>query len=693
MNKDVRQQTQGPAQLAFPITRWYFDCSLVDLQAYSAETILGHLASRHDFALDHLQRDSWLDQIKHLKKTLAGITTGHLFFEYTIPRMGRRADVIIIVGSSVFVVEYKVGTQVYDAAAKRQTMGYALDLENFHEGSHQLRIIPVLVATGAAEGPMPTEALIGSTRAVGLTAGPQLQKAIQAAATATGPVIDPMKWANSRYKPTPTIIEAAISLYAGHNVADISRSDAGAINLTTTSDTAASIIDNAKHTGEKAIIFISGVPGSGKTLAGLNIATNRMHQQEGEHAVFLSGNGPLVEVLRESLARDEVERAKQRGERRTKEEALRNASSFIQNVHHFRNEALESTEAPIERVAIFDEAQRAWDEPKTAQFMKKNRGLKDWGQSEPEFLISAMDRHKGWCVIVCLIGNGQEIHTGEAGITEWFRAIKNSYPDWKAYVPSGHDLQASEIERIGCAVSAESRPGLHLSSSIRSFRSEHVAAWVDAVLHGEADRATDLQANLRDYPIHISRDLSECRAWLRSQTHGTDRAGLVASSNAIRLKPHGIHVKAGISVKNWFLDWEDDVRSSQALEDVGTEFDVQGLELDWTTVCWDANLRYVTSAWETHRFSGSKWKNVNKGADQRYLVNAYRVLLTRARQGMVIYVPEGDSSDPTRSSKYYDGTYEHLIACGATPLGTQRSTAESATSAQQITRCAPAMTP
>ena len=646
--------------------RWYFDCTLASLQNQNPELILGHLAAKHDFSLDHLQRESWIKEIKHLRETLTDLSDGHLFFEYTIPRMGKRADVILLVGATIFVIEYKVGAVKFSSADQRQTIGYALDLENFHEATHGRCVVPVLLATAARESELPLPKLGQGVCEIIRTNGPLLRKAVLTASNTEKPSIDPMTWAKARYKPTPTIIEAAISLYAGHNVTDISRSDAGVVNLTTTAKTVSEIIENTKCANEKAIIFISGVPGSGKTLAGLNIATARARQHEEEHAVFLSGNGPLVEVLRESLARDQVERTQAEGEKISKEEATRRASSFIQNVHHFRDEALRDMQiAPIERVAVFDEAQRAWDQDKTAKFMRERRRVNGWAMSEPEFLISAMDRHKGWCVIVCLIGNGQEIHTGEAGITEWFDAIKNRFPHWQAYVPPPQGVDASDIQRIGKGINARTRSGLHLSACIRSYRSKHVAAWVDAVLSADAETALALQEQLCDYPIYISRDLNACRDWLRKMARGTDRVGLVASSNGLRLKPHGIHVKAGISVKNWFLDWEDDIRSSQALEDVATEFAVQGLELDWTTVCWDANLRFIDSSWETHKFSGRKWMTIKKHADQRYLVNAYRVLLTRARQGMTIFIPEGDAADRTRLKEYYDQTYLHLLACGA----------------------------
>ena len=649
--------------------RWYFDCTLAKFQDQSPEAVLGHLAAKHDFTLDHLQRESWITEITHLRETLAGIFDGHLFLEYTIPRMGRRADVVLVIGATVFVIEYKVGAKKFTTTDQRQTIGYARDLESFHEATHGRRVIPVLLATAAREPDLQLPKLGEGVSEIIRTNGPLLRKAIMAISHIEEFPLDPMAWACARYKPTPTIIEAAMSLYAGHNVADISRSDAGAVNLTTTAKTISDIIEKAKFTNQKSIVFVTGVPGSGKTLAGLNIATARARQHAEEHAVFLSGNGPLVEVLRESLARDQVARAKNDGEIVTKEQATRRSSTFIQNIHHFRDEALRDMEAaPIERVAVFDEAQRAWDQDKTARFMRERRRIKDWAMSEPEFLISAMDRHEGWCVVVCLIGNGQEIHTGEAGITEWFTALKNRFPHWQAHIPQSQDLQFSAIQRVSQDINAETRPGLHLAACIRSFRSEHVAAWVNAALNADAETARTLQEHLCDYPIYISRSLQTCREWLRENAKGTDRAGLVASSNGLRLKPHGVHVKAGISVKNWFLDWEDDVRSSQSLEDVATEFAVQGLELDWTAVCWDANLRFIDDSWETHKFSGSKWIAIKKEADQRYLINAYRVLLTRARQGMIIFVPEGDTADPTRPKRYYDDTYQHLLACGARTL-------------------------
>jgi len=482
------------------------------------------------------------------------------------------------------------------------------------------------------------------------------------------PPIPLQGWLEARYKPTPTIVEAAKALYEGHRVEEISRSDAGAINLSKTAGAISAAIEHAKAHKRKTICFVTGVPGSGKTLAGLNLATSRMQTNEDEHAVFLSGNGPLVIVLREALARDEVARAKQAGKKLTKQDAKKKVFSFVQNIHHFRDDNLRSHLAPVERVVVFDEAQRAWTREKAASFMRERHQDLNFDMSEPEFLLSVMDRHADWCVVVCLIGGGQEINTGEAGLTEWFEALGRRYPHWRLLYSDqikgevyswGSDLTSS-ISGMESTVTSD----LHLSVNIRSFRAENVSAFVGALLEGDAPAARGFIGSLDRYPIVLTRDLQTARDWLRKQARGTERYGLAASSKAQRLKPHGIYVKAKIDPANWFLNDKGDVRASYALEDIASEFDIQGLELDWVGVCWDGNLRYIDDEWTLHTFRGNRWTNINDFHRRVYLKNAYRVLLTRARQGMVIWLPEGSQQDPTRPPEYYDGTFRFLQACG-----------------------------
>ena len=282
--------------------------------------------------------------------------------------------------------------------------------------------------------------------------------------------------------------------------------------------------------------------------------------------------------------------------------------------------------------------------------------------SEPEFLLSVMDRHDDWCAIICLVGGGQEINTGEAGIEEWLRALQRSFPHWRVHVP--------ETLEHSCTIQNEvSAPALHLATSIRSFRAERPSDFVGHVIAGDGAAAKQVRSELDNFPLLITRELDLARGWLRAKRRGSERSGLLASSNAVRLKPHGIFIKAKIEPAKWFLAPSEDVRSSDALEDAATEFDVQGLELDWTCLCWDANFRRDGTAWQALQFKGKKWQAVNDVARQAYVANSYRVLLTRSRQGLVVFVPHGASEDATRSPEMYDAIYVFLLDCGFDELG------------------------
>jgi hypothetical protein len=477
------------------------------------------------------------------------------------------------------------------------------------------------------------------------------------------------EWERGRYSPTPTIIEAAMALYNNHSVDDISRSDAAAINLTVTSAAIAEIIEAAKANRFKAICFVTGVPGAGKTLVGLNIATQRREESDELYSVFLSGNKPLVDILREALARDRVRRDREAGRKTRKGPAMSAVKAFIQNVHHFRDDCIVDEGPPVEHVALFDEAQRAWNLQQTASFMLRKKSTPNFNQSEPEFLISCINRHPDWGVVVCLVGGGQEINTGEAGISEWIDALNRSFPDWHIYVSSR--LSDSEyaaghaLERLQTLSNVTIKDELHLAVSMRSFRAEHVSLLVKQLLDLEKEEARKTLVSVSaNYPIVLTRDLAKAKTWLRDRARGTERYGIVVSSQAERLKPHAIDVKSPMDPIHWFLDKPEDVRSSFYLEDVATEFDVQGLELDWTCVTWDADFRYTPTGWEHKSFRGDRWNRINKSERKIYQKNAYRVLLTRARQGMVIVVPSGDLDDPTRKPEFYDPTFEYLREIG-----------------------------
>lgn len=652
--------------------RAYYSASIRKFVSDSEASIVGELSLNHsNRSLEELQINAWLKQIQILKQQLSGIS-GEIYFEFAIPRMGKRVDNIIIIDNIAFIIEFKVGDRGYEKYAIEQVLDYTIDLKNFHEGSHNIKLIPVLVATNAIEKLEPINE-ITSFDNVAKANKSNLKKVLLSFLDSSSERIDIAYWENSIYKPTPTIIEAAQALYKGHNVHAITRSDSGTTNLSKTSDCISVIIENSKLNSLKSICFVTGVPGAGKTLAGLNIANERMKADEDEHAVFLSGNGPLVDVLREALARDEVLNSKKKGVRLTKKQAAIKANAFIQNIHHFRDDNLLSDQAPIEKVVVFDEAQRAWTKKQVSAFMKRKKGIENFNMSEPEFLIDVMNRHNDWCTIVCLIGGGQEINTGEAGLEEWIIALKNHYSNWNIHFSNtvlGNDsyLKSDNIKEW-IKECGKNQIDLHLAVSVRSFRSEKLSKFIHELLNLNEQVASNLFSNIKnDYPIVLTRNLNTAKEWLRKKAKGSERIGLISSSGARRLRPLGIDVKNEISAPNWFLNKSDDIRSSYFLEDTATEFDIQGLEIDWACIAWGANFYIENSDWKYQNFKGTKWQNINKELDKEYLKNTYRVLLTRARQGIVIYLPFGSALDYTRPAKFYDKTFQYLKAIGIKEL-------------------------
>lgn len=658
------------------MNRAYYSDSIESFLQKPTAHIVGTLSMNSGFSVEQTQIDSWVSQIEILRIVIASYT-GAIYFEFSIPRMGRRIDVVLLIGPVVFVLEFKVGAKDFATHSVDQVCDYALDLKNFHEPSHDRIVAPILIATNAHPA---TTFLVTTSKNDNLLhpiksntgmLGDVIENVLR---FADGDAVERATWETGRYSPTPTIVEAAMALYSGHKVEEISRKDASAINLRETSDRVSEIIRFSQTKGQKSICFVTGVPGAGKTLVGLDVATTHIDKNSKIYSVFLSGNGPLVDILREALARDKVRRQKERGIKAKKGEALSEVRMFIQNVHHFRDACIQDSEPPVEHVALFDEAQRAWNLEQTASFMHRKKGIANFNQSEPEFLISCLDRHKDWAVVVCLVGGGQEINTGEAGITEWIDSLNRSFPKWGIYISSrltdseygaGEVLELLKTRPVPVQIFDE----LHLSVSMRSFRAENVSLLVKHLLDLNMDAARSALDSLNKmYPIVITRDLTRAKKWLKEQARGTERYGLVASSQAERLKPHAIDVKSPMDPIHWFLDGKDDVRSSFYLEDVATEFHVQGLELDWACVTWDADFRYSLQGWEHWTFHGSRWKHIRQDERKIYLKNAYRVLLTRARQGMVIVVPCGDNEDATRKHVYYDPTFEYLKDIGLTVL-------------------------
>ncbi len=677
------------------VKRYFHGDTIEGFLAMPDAQIIGILTTAHTSlhaSLQGLQNDAWREEISLLKDILTPyIGRGHIYFEYTIPRMGRRIDVVLLLDGIVLLLEFKAFNEQYTKADIAQVWDYALDLKNFHEQSHNRPIVPILVATEAVDTTLDFIPFDDKVFYPILTNREQLAATIAEALLFcdAGNSEGDALWAISRYSPTPTIIEAASALYNNHSVEDISRSDASAENLTTTCGFISSVIERAKREHFKAICFVTGVPGAGKTLVGLNIATQQFEKDD--VAVYLSGNFPLVQVLTEALARDKKRRMAEKGEKIAIGTARSEVKAFIQMIHHYRDTCLEGTKVvdgrivadeeyflnpknlkksfvPVDHVAIFDEAQRAWTKDALANFMNRKKGYSNFPYSEPEYLISCLDRHDDWAVVVCLVGGGQEINTGEAGISEWIESLNREYKDWHVFISDRlHDAEYAagrSLELLSEHEHVEFEPSLHLAVSMRSFRAENLAKFVHKLLDRDIEGAREAYQTLDKYPIVLTRSLEKAKRWLKEHARGTERYGIIVSSQAERLKPLAIDVRFKPDVVHWFLDDATDVRSSFYLEDVATEFDVQGLELDWSCVVWDGDFRYTPSGWSHHSFCGDKWQNINKPERKAFQKNAYRVLLTRARQGMVLVVPEGNPEDPTRNPAYYDSTYEYLKEIG-----------------------------
>lgn len=680
--------------------RFYYSDSISAFLNRSVNEIIGELtlASQHD--INDETSSSWVEEIDTLKEALAPFSGhGSVYFEYNIPRMGRRADVVAVIDGIVFVLEYKTAEQKFHRDAMVQVWDYALDLKNFQEGSHDRVLVPVLVAPKEKVKHCSLELkhfednvyepLMVNAHLLGAGISKVLDSIPHEVQLKTADDI----WAKSGYEPTPTIIEAAIALYEENSVEDITKHggdiDKASVEL-------ANIIESCRNNNRKAICFITGVPGAGKTLIGLNTAIDQFNRDE--KAVYLSGNFPLVEVLQEALARDYVRRdkIKAKQEKRkacTKEEAKSKVKAFIQMIHHYRDLYLEGTTiengrivpmpdyfqshsdkayVPSEHVAIFDEAQRAWTQEELGRFMREKKGIKDFPYSEPEYLISCMDRQPDWGVVVCLVGNGQSINKGEAGLKEWIESIYRSYKDWDVYISEylmrSGDVTKEQMDLVRSQI--KSREELHLKMSMRSFRSEKVSIFVNQLLALQKEDAASTLRELDNYPIVMTRSLETAKQWLRDHNRGSERMGLLASSKAERLKAISINVRYQPDFVHWFLEDDRDIRSSNALEDTLTEFKVQGLEIDWACVAWDADLRLSQDgkSWQHFQLrSGTKWQNINKPINREYQINAYRVLLTRARQGMIIVVPNGDYGvppDETRKPEWYDGIYNYLKEIG-----------------------------
>jgi len=686
-------------------------------------SVLGTLHNNYHGEALTTTDEAWMGEIDILQRVLRPWKeeNAQIIFEYDIPRLGKRIDVVLLLRGLIFCLEFKVGQKDALQADVEQVMDYALDLKNFHRFSHDRVIVPILVPTQHPTATTEFKPSVYEDQIYNplITGEERLQEVItsilnHAKAVDEG-VID--NWTISPYTPTPTIIEAARALYENHSVEDITRHEADKVSTDRTINYILQVIERSKAEKRKSICFVTGVPGAGKTLVGLDVAIKQtyrdgeMNKENG--AVYLSGNGPLVAVLTEALARDSQKKCAAKGERKNLSDSRREVSEFIQIIHRYRDNMLAKIKNPVENgvveidpekaihlehtgygevehVAIFDEAQRSWTHKRIADYLKRGgtygNKLKvpNFPLSEAEFLIWSLDQREDWAVIVCLVGGGQEINTGEAGITEWIKALNSMFKHWNVYI-SDKLTDAEYAEgRVNELLKDNDKvtfaEDLHLAVSLRSFRAETLSAFVQSMLAFRPD-AAELYKDVvsRNYPVVLTRDMDTARAWLRKQARGTQQTGILVTKVAARFKPLAVHILAqgDDNAVHWFLEDKTDVRSSNYLEDAATEIQVQGLELDFACVLWDADMRYVDGHWEYFKFNGkNKWNPVantsNGQEEKKYMLNAYRVLLTRARQGIIICVPSGNSrltpegfpEDPTRLPEFYDGTYKYLKMLG-----------------------------
>lgn len=683
---------------------WYYRNSVLNFLNDDCDSILGSLA--RNGGNDPMQMGAWEDEILLLKELLQEWKNcrAEIIFEYTIPRLNKRVDVLLLLENIIFCVEFKVGASAYFSQDVDQVMDYVLDLKNFHKESYAFPIVPILVATNASDCSdvlkmsVYHDQIYNPIRSNAESLGATIRAVIARESNGDRKVLDIERWCISRYEPTPTIIEAAASLYMNHSVESITRKEASGQALKTTTDFILEVIRKSHDNKEKSICFVTGVPGAGKTLVGLNVAIEqskkiRNDDEKESLAVYLSGNGPLVKVLTEALARDKKERD---GGKIT--DARRQVKRFVQEIYNYRDQMLGKIKTPIkdgcleidetttlasedagfgeiEHIAIFDEAQRSWNLRKLADWLSRGgsygnkRKVPNFPLSEAEFLIWSLNLRKDWAVIVCLVGGGQEIHSGEAGIAEWINACNKMFPDWKVYI-SDHLTDKEYAEGNVSEILSQNEnvtyaPELHLNVSMRSFRAEKLSLFVHHLLSLNTNEAIRIYDEIKNnYLIVLTRNIETAKAWLQKQARGSERYGIIVSSKAERLRPLAIDVKRECDVVHWFLDDKKDLRSSMFLEDVATEFDVQGLELDWACLTWDGDLRYTPNGWEFFRFGCNQWVKNRQEINQLYQLNAYRVLLTRARQGMIICVPEGTEKDHTRLPKFYDETFEYLKSIG-----------------------------
>ena len=601
-----------------------------------------------------------------------------VMLEFTIPRKELRIDAVLLVGDSIVLLEAK--TFDTGRSSERQIEEYALLLHYFHKTSDQKRIVPIIVSASEQEADVmrlaqrelfPQLARYWIAPPV-RTSWEQLHKALLFVQQSTGSQIGLDLWDQSEYFPVPSILEAATALRSGLSIREIAHSEASEHEIVAVRDAIQGYIDLARANSSHTICFLTGVPGSGKTLVGLSLA----HSKENETSAvnFMSGNGPLVKVLQHLFTQES------RKSGASAAQAKVEAKTLIENVHVFaRYYAEENQGKPSNQAIIFDEAQRAWNRDQNFKKFKRD-------YSEPEMLLRIMERQDDWAVVIALVGGGQEINDGEAGLEEWGAALSSATRTRRWGIcaspevihggasTAGHRLFANQEN----AHIVNTNDVLHLRTSNRSLRAEKLAQWVNLVLEGDAESAKRINVTER-FPIFLTRDLKIAKTKLHQEGIGTNRYGLVGSSGAARLRAEGLEPNSSFHAdykwEYWYLGERTDVRSSYKCEVFATEFEIQGLELDWIGLCWGGDMVWSGQQWLARSLRPgpiTKWNPIRNAEKRVFRFNSYRVLLTRARQGMVLFIPAGDADDPTNIQTEFDRTADFLVRCGVIAIDAPR---------------------
>lgn len=651
--------------------RSFYSATVPRFLSAASDQIIGQLTSRHVVFHGSAQAEqirAWEAEIDILRRafsSLDGATSNwSILLETPLFRLGKRLDAVVLAPGVVVVIEFKVGARSFLPSHCAQLERYALSLKDFHEASQSRQIVPILCAQHA---PAVSQAITVTDGVASLILANSETliaglRAVQVLTDPATPALDGAGFDFSAYRPTPTIVEAAQALYAGHAISDIGRGDAADEELQRAADTLRTIASEAEANRKKVVCFVTGAPGAGKTLLGLDLA---LKGRSGVlPAALLSGNRPLVHVLTEALAADCASRSS-----KSKSEAKYEADGAIQNLLGYLKEHTDGGNPP-EHVIVFDEAQRAWNAEIGQELMGRR-------ESEPSLFLEILDR-LSWSCLVCLVGPGQEINRGEGGLPLWASAIAEAVrngANWEVIAAppaiDGGEMVAGD--GLGSVVDFMAVPlrrdsSLHLANAIRSYRNPMHGLWVAALLESDLEKARGLATRMSAPPAFLTRNLGAARSWLRDRRKGGRSVGLLCSSGAVRLVGEGIPPAPRSNelgpIGHWFLKPYSDFRSGGALETPMSEFGCQGLEVDYAGVCWGGDLVWQGAIWLPRMMRAPRWQIVREVEKRRFRLNGYRVLLTRARAGTVIFVPRGNEDDDTRSPADYERTAGALIDAG-----------------------------